>query len=286
MDGANMNAQLGHCSPGDIGADVCHLNLHKTFAIPHGGGGPGVGSIGVCEDLKDFLPSHNVLNVEPQSSNPIGQVAAAPFGSAGILPISWMFIKMLGKKGLQACSENSILTANYMAKELSSDFKILFTNDKGACAHEFILDLRFLSQHGMNEVDVAKRLADFGFHAATMSWPVPGTMMIEPTESESKEECDRFVAALKQIRKEIDDVVSGKVAVEQSLLKNSPHSLECIVDENKWSGRQRAYSREEAVFPLPFVRQNKFWPSARVDNVHGDRNLVCSCPPLEDYLDS
>lgn len=280
MDGANMNAQLGITSPGAIGADTCHLNLHKTFAIPHGGGGPGVGSIGVSKDLAPFIPGH-VYNGDKELAE--NQVSGAEWGSAGILPISYMFVRMLGDEGLLKVSQQAILSANYMASELSKDFDILFRNKNDLSGHEFILDLRYLSKHGLNETDVAKRLADYGFHAPTMSWPVAGTMMIEPTESESKEECDRFIQAMRQIKQEIDQVVDGTVPVEKSLLANAPHSMETVVTEENWSRVDRAYTREQAVFPMASLKQNKFWPSARVDNAHGDRNLVCSCPPMEDY---
>ena len=291
MDGANMNAQVGLTSPGLIGADVCHLNLHKTFCIPHGGGGPGVGSIGVREHLAPFLPGH-VLH--PEASGKLcgsdiceprktGAVAAAPFGSAAILPISWMYIKMLGASGLKHATSNAILNANYMAARLSGAYDVLFTGTNGQCAHEFILDLRPLkAATGVSEEDVAKRLQDFGFHSPTMSWPVAGTLMVEPTESEDLAELDRFCDAMLAIRQEIDDIGSGRISLEDSPLHNAPHTMDDLVSE-KWD---RPYTRETGVYPAPWVRANKFWPSCgRVDNVYGDRNLVCTCPPLEAYED-
>ena len=291
MDGANMNAQVGLTSPGLIGADVCHLNLHKTFCIPHGGGGPGVGSIGVREHLAPFLPGHVV---DPEASGKLcgaeicvpktsGAVAGAPFGSAAILPISWMYIKMLGAEGLKSATANAILNANYMAARLNGAFDVLFTGTNGQCAHEFILDLRPLkASTGVTEEDVAKRLQDYGFHSPTMSWPVAGTLMVEPTESEDLAELDRFCDAMLSIRAEIDDVGSGRVALEDSPLRNAPHTMDDLVAE-KWD---RAYTREVGVYPAPWIRANKFWPACgRVDNVYGDRNLVCTCPPLEAYED-
>ena len=284
MDGANMNAQVGLTSPGLIGADVCHLNLHKTFCIPHGGGGPGVGSIGVREHLAPFLPGHAV---DPAASGKLcgsdlcvakkeGAVAAAPFGSAAILPISWMYIKMLGAEGLKAATSHAILNANYMAARLNGAYDVLFTGTNGQCAHEFILDLRPLkAATGVTEEDVAKRLQDYGFHSPTMSWPVAGTLMVEPTESEDLAELDRFCDAMLSIRAEIDDVSSGRVALEDSPLRHAPHTMDDLVSE-KWD---RPYPREVGVYPAPWIRANKFWPSCgRVDNVYGDRNLVCTCP--------
>lgn len=291
MDGANMNAQVGLTSPGLIGADVCHLNLHKTFCIPHGGGGPGVGSIGVAAHLAPFLPGH-VVGQEasgdlcgsdlcvPKSN---GAVAGAPFGSAAILPISWMYIKMNGTAGLKKATQYAILNANYMAARLSGAYDVLFVGKNGQCAHEFILDLRELkASTGVTEEDVAKRLQDYGFHSPTMSWPVGGTLMIEPTESEDLGELDRFCDAMLAIRSEIDDIGSGKMKVENSPLRNAPHTMDDIVNE-KWD---RPYSRETGAYPAPWIRANKFWPTCgRVDNVYGDRNLVCTCPPLEAYMD-
>jgi glycine dehydrogenase len=289
MDGANMNAQVGLTSPGLIGADVCHLNLHKTFCIPHGGGGPGVGSIGVAAHLAPFLPGHAV---DPAASGKLcgsdlcvpksdGAVAAAPFGSAAILPISWMYIKMLGAEGLKLATGFAILNANYMAARLNGAYDVLFVGKNGQCAHEFILDLRPLkAATGITEEDVAKRLQDYGFHSPTMSWPVTGTLMIEPTESEDLAELDRFCDAMLAIRSEIDDIGSGRVALEESPLRNAPHTIDDLVSE-KWD---RPYSREVAAYPAPWIRANKFWPTCgRVDNVYGDRNLVCTCPPLEVY---
>lgn len=290
MDGANFNAQLGLTSPGRIGADVCHLNLHKTFAIPHGGGGPGVGSIGVNAKLAPFLPGHSVVSVGGEGSGTVkkldGAVASAPFGSAGILPIPYMFIRMMGREGLFNASRVAMLNANYMAKRLEENgaYKILFRGSQGMSAHEFIIDLRFLKDLHLDETDVAKRLADYGFHAPTCSWPVHGTMMVEPTESESKHECDRFCNAMLEIRKEIDDVASGRIKVEDSPLKHAPHPSS-VVCTDKWD---RKYSRDTAAFP-PYSAPLgvKYWPTVgRIDNVHGDRNLVCSCPPMSDYEDA
>jgi len=291
MDGANMNAQVGLTSPGAIGADVCHLNLHKTFCIPHGGGGPGVGSIGVAAHLAPFLPGH-VMG--PEASGKLcgsdlcvpkteGGIAGAPFGSAAILPISWMYIKMNGHEGLKRATAFAILNANYMADRLDGAFDVLYRGKNGQCAHEFIIDLRPLkASAGVTEEDVAKRLQDYGFHSPTMSWPVAGTLMIEPTESEDLAELDRFCDALLAIRAEIDDVGSGKISIDDSPLRHAPHTMDDILSE-KWD---REYSRENAVYPAPWVRANKFWPTcSRVDNVYGDRNLVCTCPPLEAYSD-
>eukprot|EP00526_Cylindrotheca_closterium_P003005 CAMPEP_0113630730 /NCGR_PEP_ID=MMETSP0017_2-20120614/15969_1 /TAXON_ID=2856 /ORGANISM="Cylindrotheca closterium" /LENGTH=1000 /DNA_ID=CAMNT_0000541211 /DNA_START=91 /DNA_END=3093 /DNA_ORIENTATION=- /assembly_acc=CAM_ASM_000147 len=289
MDGANMNAQVGITNPGRIGADVCHLNLHKTFCIPHGGGGPGVGSIGVASHLAPFLPGHVS---DPEASGKLcgsdncvprteGAVAGAPFGSAAILPISWMYIKMLGEPGLKLATSQAILNANYMSARLNGAYDILFLGKNGQCAHEFILDLRPLkASTGVTEEDVAKRLQDYGFHSPTMSWPVAGTLMVEPTESEDLQELDRFCDAMLSIRKEIDDIGSGRVKYEDSPLHNAPHTLS---DLTKWN---HSYSPDIGCFPAPWSRSNKFWPtSGRVDNVYGDRNLVCTCPPLEAYQD-
>lgn len=291
MDGANMNAQVGLTSPGLIGADVCHLNLHKTFCIPHGGGGPGVGSIGVAAHLAPFLPGHVVGH---EASGDLcgsdlcvpkkdGAVAGAPFGSAAILPISWMYIKMNGTEGLKKATQYAILNANYMAARLNGAYDVLFVGKNGQCAHEFILDLRPLkASTGVTEEDVAKRLQDYGFHSPTMSWPVAGTLMIEPTESEDLAELDRFCDAMLAIRSEIDDIGSGKIKLEESPLRNAPHTMEVIMNE-KWD---MSYTREVAAYPAPWIRANKFWPTCgRVDNVYGDRNLVCTCPPLEAYMD-
>lgn len=277
MDGANLNAQCGLTNPGVCGADVCHLNLHKTFCIPHGGGGPGVGAIGVAQHLTPFLPGHAVT---PPSSGVTGPpVAAAPYGSAAILPITWMYIKMLGGQGLARASAIAILNANYLAKRLENDYDILFRGANGQCAHEFIIDLRSYKACGVSEEDVAKRLQDYGFHSPTMSWPVPGTLMIEPTESEDQAELDRFVDALLAIRAEIRDVESGAMAYEDSPLKHAPHTLLDITSD--WN---RKYSPQVAAYPMPWSRNNKFWPTVnRVDNVHGDRHLICTCAPLDSY---
>jgi glycine dehydrogenase len=281
MDGANMNAQCGLCRPGDYGADVCHLNLHKTFCIPHGGGGPGVGPIGVAKHLTPFLPGSASLNDQPSTKNySVGPVAAAPFGSASILTISWMYIRMMGAAGLKRASEIAILNANYIAKRLDPHFPVLFKGKRGLVAHECIIDLRQWKSAGVEVEDVAKRLMDYGFHAPTVSWPVAGTMMIEPTESESKPELDRFCDAMISIRAEIDAIASGKTDRQNNLLKNAPHTARQIASE-KWD---RPYSREQAAFPAPWTREHKFWPSvARIDNVYGDRNLFCSCPPIEEF---
>ena len=280
MDGANMNAQVGLCRPGDYGADVCHLNLHKTFCIPHGGGGPGVGPIGVATHLVGFLPAPSSIR-NPQSAisdSPVGPVAAAPYGSASILTISWMYIRMMGADGLKRASEVAILNANYIAKQLDPHFPVLFKGKRGLVAHECIVDLRQWKSSGIEVEDVAKRLMDYGFHAPTISWPIAGTMMIEPTESESKDELDRFCDAMISIRREIQEIADGKTGRENNLLKNAPHTTRQIASE-KWD---RPYSREQAAFPAPWTREHKFWPAvSRVDNVYGDRNLFCSCPPIE-----
>jgi glycine dehydrogenase len=283
MDGANMNAQVGFCRPGDIGADVCHLNLHKTFAIPHGGGGPGVGPVAVAAHLTPYLPSHPVVatNERPEA---IGPVAAAPFGSAGVLVISWSYIALLGAEGLKRATQVAILNANYMARRLSRHYDVLYTGANGRVAHEFILDLRHLRRDtNLTEVDVAKRLMDYGFHAPTMSWPVMGTMMVEPTESEAKDELDRFCDAMISIRAEIQDVALGVVKADDSPLTNAPHTAAMVVSD-AWN---QPYSRETAAFPAPWTRRNKFWPSVRrVNDAAGDRQLVCSCQPIEAYADT
>ena len=286
MDGANMNAQVGLTSPGIIGADVCHLNLHKTFAIPHGGGGPGMGPICVNEKLAPYLPGHHLtLNPSPkgeglvEGSNKLGSVSAAPYGSASILLISYAYIKMLGADGIKKATEYAILNANYMKAKLKKYYKILYTGRGGTCAHEFIVDLRpFKSSAGIEAEDVAKRLMDYGFHAPTLSFPVPGTIMIEPTESESKVELDRFCDALINIYEEIQSI-SDKT---NNPLKNAPHTLSVITgDEWKYS-----YTRQQAAFPLEYLKENKFWPSvSRVNNTYGDRNLICTCEPTESYLE-
>jgi len=275
MDGANMNAQVGLCRPGDIGADVCHLNLHKTFAIPHGGGGPGMGPIGVAEHLADFLPGHPVVNLGGEE--PIGPVSAAPWGSASVLTISWMYIALNGASGLTRNSKLAILNANYIVKRLASIIPTLYQGARGLVAHECILDLRdWKSRAGVEPEDVAKRLMDFGFHAPTMSWPVPGTLMVEPTESESKAELDRFCDAMLAIHTEMEAIASGKLDRVNNPLKNAPHTAQvCCAD--KWD---RPYSREQAAFPTASTQANKFWPAvSRVDNVYGDRQLFCTCGP-------
>jgi glycine dehydrogenase len=279
IDGANMNAMVGLCRLGDIGADVCHLNLHKTFCIPHGGGGPGVGPIGVARHLVPFLPGHPVVKIGGPEA--IGPVSAAPYGSPAILPISWVYIALMGRDGLTKATQVAILNANYMAKRLEKNYAILYRGDSGLVAHEFILDLRdFKESAGVEAMDVAKRLMDYGFHAPTVSFPVAGTLMIEPTESESKSELDRFCEALILIRAEIQDIVDGRQPRTNNLLKNAPHTA-AIVTATEWN---RSYSREQAAFPAPWVRHSKFWPSvSRIDEAYGDRHLVCSCPPIEDY---
>jgi len=285
MDGANMNAQVAVTAPGFIGADVCHLNLHKTFCIPHGGGGPGVGSIGVARHLAPFLPGHPVLPSSGEGAGVVakssGTVSGAPYGSAAILPISWMYIKMLGEEGLKEATGMAILNANYMAKRIGERYDVLYRGSNGQVAHEFIMDLRPFKKFGIVEEDVAKRLQDYGFHSPTMSWPVVGTLMIEPTESEDKAEMDRFCDAMLAIRGEIEDVVQGKVAPEDSPLKGAPHTMDMVVSA-EWD---RPYSREKAAFPAPWVNAAcKFWPTVgRIDNVYGDRNLVCTCPPMSVY---
>lgn len=279
MDGANMNAQVGYTSPGYIGADVCHLNLHKTFAIPHGGGGPGVGPICVNEKLAPFLPGHIYFKDEAGNSN---AVSAAPYGSASILLISYAYIRMLGYEGLKKATEGAILNANYMKSRLEQYFEILYSGRNNTCAHEFIVDLRpFKATAGIEAEDVAKRLMDYGFHAPTMSFPVPGTIMIEPTESESKAELDRFCETLIHIYKEIKNIEEGKWDKVDNPLKNAPHTMQDICAD-EWN---HAYTRTEAAFPLAFIRNNKFWPSVnRVNNTHGDRNLICTCEPIEAYM--
>lgn len=288
MDGANMNAQVGLTSPGFIGADVCHLNLHKTFCIPHGGGGPGVGTIGVASHLAPYLPGHNVVPVSGEGPNspPVvekrtGAISSAQQGSAGILSISWMYCKMMGADGLTDATKYAILNANYMAERLKDAYPILFLGKNGQCAHEFILDLNEIkTATGIGEKDVAKRLIDYGFHAPTMSWPVNGTIMVEPTESEDKGECDRLVDALLAIREEIAEIENGTADPDNNLLVNAPHTAE-LVTASEWD---MPYSREKAAYPAGYLRDRKMWPTvARLDEVYGDRNLVCSCPPVELY---
>ena len=282
LDGANMNAMVGLCRPGDIGGDVCHLNLHKTFCIPHGGGGPGVGPIGVAKHLAPFLPGHAVIATG--GDHAIGAVSAAPWGSASILPISMMYIMMMGGDGLTLATKYAILNANYIARRLEPHYPVLYKGTNGTIAHECIVDPRGLKQSSGVEVeDIAKRLMDYGFHAPTVSFPVAGTLMIEPTESEPKEELDRFVEALIAIREEVREIEAGVLPRDDNPLKHAPHTLETVVTDS-WT---HAYSREKAAFPLAWVRGRKFWPAiGRVDNAYGDRNLVCSCPPMEAYSDS
>ncbi len=279
MDGANMNAQVGLTSPGSIGADVCHLNLHKTFAIPHGGGGPGMGPIGVAKHLTQFLPSHAVIQTGGASG--IHAISAAPYGSALILLVSYGYIKMLGGDGATEATRIAILNANYIKESLKDHFSTLYSGVNGRCAHEMILScVAFKRDAGIEVGDIAKRLMDYGYHAPTVSFPVPDTLMIEPTESESKEELDRFCSAMISIRKEIDDIISGKADREDNVIKNAPHTAKLALI-GEW---EHAYSREQAVYPLSWVRENKFWPSvSRIDNVYGDKNLICACPPVEMY---
>ena len=275
IDGANLNAMIGLCYPGKFGGDVSHLNLHKTFCIPHGGGGPGVGPIGVADHLKDFLPGNHL------DDSSVGPVSATEWGSASILPISWMYIKMMGASGLKKATESAILNANYIAYRLKGHFEVLYKGKNGLVAHECIIDLRNLKESADIDVeDIAKRLIDYGFHAPTMSWPVAGTLMIEPTESESKAELDRFCEAMIGIRKEIKRIETGDLKKEDNMLKNAPHSAEQVSADN-WD---HCYSRSEAAFPVESLRANKYWcPVSRVDNVYGDRNLVCSCPSMEEF---
>ncbi len=281
LDGANLNAQVGLCRPGDYGADVCHINLHKTFAIPHGGGGPGMGPICVTSELAPFLPGHPEANTGGEQG--IRSVSAAPWGSSSILLVSWAYIALLGKDGVRQATEAAILSANYMANRLGERFDVLYRGENGRVAHEFILDLRPLRKtSGITDEDVAKRLMDYGFHAPTMSFPVVGTVMVEPTESESKSELDRFCEALLSIRDEIEEVASGGADREDNVLKNAPHTAAMLMAE-EW---EHGYSRERAAHPAPWTREHKYWPPVRrVDNAHGDRNLVCACPPIEVYAE-
>ena len=281
MDGANMNAQVGLTSPGAIGADVCHLNLHKTFAIPHGGGGPGMGPIGVAEHLAQFLPGHP--HVKTGGKNPISPISAAPFGSGLILIISYGYIKMLGAKGLKASTEYAILNANYLKERLHGAFDVLYSNENNRAAHEMIIDCRpYKKESGIEVTDIAKRLMDYGYHAPTVSFPVAGTVMIEPTESESKEELDRFVDAMLSIRKEIAAIASGDFDATNNPLKNSPHTMQQLT-ANEWT---LPYDRKTAAFPLDYLYSNKFWPTVqRVDDAYGDRNLICTCEPIESYME-
>jgi glycine dehydrogenase len=279
MDGANMNAQVGLTSPGIIGADVCHLNLHKTFAIPHGGGGPGMGPIAVKKHLKPFLPGHPVVKIG--NTKNITAVSAAPYGSSSVLPISYAYIKMLGTEGLKDSTKVAILNANYLKARLEEYYPVLYSGKNGFVAHELIFDCRqFKAATNIEVEDIAKRLMDYGFHAPTVSFPVPGTLMVEPTESESLFELDRFCDAMISIRKEIEGIEKGIVGKDDNLLKNSPHTAEDVI-KSEWTHN---YSREDAAFPNKQTKQNKFWPSVgRVNNAYGDRNLVCICLPISDY---
>ena len=280
MDGANLNALVGIARPGNFGPDVCHINLHKTFCVPHGGGGPGMGPIACKRHLEIYLPSHTVIKDCGPASG-IGAISAAPWGSSSILPISWMYIKMMGSEGLKLATQIAILNANYIANKLKDHFPILYKGTKGNVAHECIIDIRTIkNETGVTEEDIAKRLIDFGFHAPTMSWPVPGTMMIEPTESESLIELNRFCETLKKIKSEIDDIKSGKFDRIDNPIKNAPHT-DLELSSNEWNHK---YSREKAAYPSKFLRSNKFWPPvARVDNVYGDKNLFCSCPSMDEF---
>jgi glycine dehydrogenase len=281
MDGANMNAQVGLTSPAVIGADVCHLNLHKTFAIPHGGGGPGMGPIAVASHLAPYLPGHPI--VKTGGARAIPAVSAAPWSSASILLISYGYMKMLGAEGMTDATRYAILNANYIKSRLEPHFSVLYTRPNGRVAHEMIFDLRALkraSGGAIDETDVAKRLMDYGFHAPTVSFPVAGTLMVEPTESEPREELDRFCDALIAIREEIQAVIDGAADPQDNVLKNAPHTAAAVASD-EWT---HPYSREQAAFPLPYVRANKFWPAVgRIDNPYGDRNLICACPPMEEY---
>ncbi|HYO28275.1 MAG TPA: aminomethyl-transferring glycine dehydrogenase, partial [Azonexus sp.] len=285
MDGANLNAQVGLTSPGFIGADVSHMNLHKTFAIPHGGGGPGMGPIGLKAHLAPFMADHAVVATGPADRVNAGQgaVSAAPFGSASILTISWMYLAMLGGAGVKKATQVAILNANYVATKLKAHYPVLYTGKNGRVAHECILDIRPIkAATGIAEIDIAKRLMDYGFHAPTVSFPVAGTIMVEPTESESKAELDRFIGAMIAIREEIRQIENGVWSADNNPLKNAPHSQADVIDGD-W---QHPYSRQQAVFPLPWVAANKFWPSVnRIDDVYGDRNLKCACPPMSTYED-
>jgi glycine dehydrogenase len=279
MDGANMNAQVGLTSPARIGADVCHLNLHKTFAIPHGGGGPGVGPIAVAEHLVKFLPGHSVVNIGTGDS--ISAVSSAPYGSVSVIPISYAYIKMMGTEGLTLATKIAILNANYVKDRLKNYYKALYTGSKGRVAHELIFDVReFKNTAHVDVIDIAKRLMDYGFHAPTVSFPVGGTLMFEPTESESKYELDRFCDAMISIRKEIEAIEKGEISETDNPLKNAPHTS-LVVTAGEWN---HPYSREQAAFPVEGLKSVKFWPTvSRINDAYGDRNLVCSCGSVEDY---
>jgi glycine dehydrogenase len=280
VDGANMNAMVGVAAPGQFGGDVSHLNLHKTFCIPHGGGGPGVGPVAVAPHLARFLPNQRSVGYA-RGEEGIGGISAAPYGSASILPISWMYIAMMGSAGLTAATETAILAANYIAKRLAPYYPVLYTGNNGLVAHECIIDLRPLQKTtGVTNEDVAKRLMDFGFHAPTMSFPVAGTLMIEPTESEALHELDRFIDAMIAIREEIGKVERGEFDREDNPLKNAPHTAQAVT-ANEWN---RKYTREQAAYPVAWLRKQKYWPPvSRADNSYGDRNLFCSCVPVEEY---
>jgi glycine dehydrogenase len=281
LDGANLNAMVGIAEPGSFGSDVSHLNLHKTFAIPHGGGGPGVGPIGVKAHLAPFVPGHGAVGDALGRTDGGGAVSAAPWGSAGVLPISWMYIALLGPAGLRRSTEVAVLNANYIAASLAEHYPVLYTGPGGLVAHECILDIRQIEHEtGVTNEDIAKRLIDYGFHAPTMSFPVAGTLMIEPTESESKHEMDRFIDAMIAIRAEIEAVGNPDRAGD-SVLRNAPHTAEDLLVED-WD---RPYTREEAAYPVASLRASKYWaPVGRIDNAYGDRHVVCSCPPIEDYI--
>ncbi len=281
MDGANMNAQVGLTSPAMIGADVCHLNLHKTFCIPHGGGGPGVGPIGVADHLSPYLPGNP--HIACGGDKAITAISSAPYGSASILAISYAYIAMMGADGLKKATQTAILNANYIKSRLEKHYQVLYTNDKGRCAHEMIIDCRDYKKANIEVADMAKRLMDYGFHAPTVSFPVAGTMMIEPTESETKEEMDRFCDAMIAIKAEITEVIEGHANQDNNVLVNAPHTF-AVATGDEWAA---PYSRSKAVFPLAYVRENKFWPSVgRIDNAHGDRNLICTCAPIESYQET
>ena len=276
VDGANFNAMVGLCYPGEFGGDVSHLNLHKTFCIPHGGGGPGIGPIGVVKKLEKFLPG-----THDQTDSPVGPVSATDWGSASLLPISWMYIKMMGSEGLKRSSELAILNTNYIACRLQGHYEVLYRGETGLVAHECIIDVRPLKESAGIEVeDVAKRLIDYGFHAPTMSWPVTGTLMIEPTESESQYEIDRFCDAMISIREEIRQIEAGSLDQKDNMLKNAPHTARHVTGDS-W---EHSYSRQLAAYPVKDLEDNKYWPPVgRVDNVYGDRNLMCSCPSMEEF---
>jgi glycine dehydrogenase len=279
MDGANMNAQVGLTTPAVIGADVCHLNLHKTFSIPHGGGGPGIGPICVASHLAPFLPGNPIIPTG--GTKAIHAVSSAPWGSASVLAISYAYIRMMGEKGLTNATKIAILNANYIKTRLENHYKILYTGKNGKCAHEMIIDCRDFKPSGIEVEDIAKRLMDYGFHAPTVSFPVPGTLMVEPTESENKDELDRFCDAMIRIREEIKEVMDGHADPQDNVLKNAPHTQNVVISD-EWN---YPYTREQAVYPLPFVKEYKFWPSvSRIDNAYGDRNLFCSCVPVEELL--